>query len=306
MSRVVVVGSLNCDLVVRAARRPLPGETLTGESFQVFVGGKGNNQAIAASRAGAMVSMVGRIGEDGFGDMIVQKLAAAGVDGKFVSRDPERSTGVADIFVDASGQNSIVVVPEANGRLAREHVDVAHAALHTAKVVLLQLEIPIATVTYAAAQAKAAGAMVVLNPAPALPSLPHDLVSAVDLFVPNQIEAQQITGIDASTVAGGKAAASALLAIGYPSVVITMGSEGAIFADAHTPPEHAAGHAVAVIDSTAAGDAFCGAMAAGLAEGRSLGEAVRIGNAAGALACTKLGAEPSLPSRAEIDRLLAG
>lgn len=306
MSRVVVVGSLNCDLVLRAVRRPLPGETLTGESFQVFVGGKGNNQAIAASRAGAMVSMVGRIGEDGFGDMIAQKLAAAGVDGTFVSRDPERSTGVADIFVDGDGQNSIVVVPEANGRLAREHIDAAQAALHGAKVVLLQLEVPVATVTYAATKAKAAGAVVVLNPAPALPSLPPDLVSAVDLFVPNQIEAQQITGIDATTIAGGKAAASALLAIGYPSVVITMGSAGAIFADAHTPPAHAAGHTVAVVDSTAAGDAFCGAMAAGLAEGRSLGEAVRIGNAAGALACTKLGAEPSLPSRAEIDQLLAG
>ena len=157
---VLVVGSLNCDLVVRAARRPASGETLTGESFQVFVGGKGNNQAIAASRAGATVSMVGRIGNDSFGALVLQKLEAAGVDSKLVSRDAERSTGVADILVDEHGQNSIVVVPEANGRLANGDIDAAQAALAGAKVVLLQLEVPLTTVTYAAMKAKAAGAVV--------------------------------------------------------------------------------------------------------------------------------------------------
>jgi ribokinase len=192
--------------------------------------------------------MVGRIGNDSFGALVLQKLEAAGVDSKLVSRDAERSTGVADILVDEHGQNSIVVVP-ANG-FANGDIDAAQAALARGR------SCSSSSKSRHDGDVQAAGAVVVLNPAPALASLPPDLVSAVDLFVPNQIEAQQITGIDATTIAGGKAAASALLEIGYPSVVITMGSAGAIFADAHTPPSHAAGHAVAVVDSTAAGDAF--------------------------------------------------
>ncbi|MBL8742121.1 MAG: bifunctional hydroxymethylpyrimidine kinase/phosphomethylpyrimidine kinase, partial [Myxococcales bacterium] len=258
-----------------------------------------------AARAGAAVSMVGRVGNDGFAALILEKLHAAGVDTRFVSADPERSTGVADILVDAQGQNSIVVVPEANGALSGDHVDEAFAALEDTGVVLLQLEIPLATVIHAAARARTRGARVILNPAPATP-LPPALVASVDLIVPNQIEARELTGIDATTVEGGRAAATALVGQGYPAAVVTMGESGAFFAEAGTPATHIAGHVVDVVDTTAAGDAFCGAMAAALAGGATLADAVRVGNAAGALACQRLGAEPSLPSRVEIDRLLSG
>jgi len=306
VSQIAVVGSLNCDLVVRAARQPKPGETLTGESYRVFVGGKGTNQAIAAARAGAQVSILGRIGRDAFGEMVSTKLDEAGVDTSHLVLDSELSTGVAHILVDDAGENSIVIVPQANGRFSPADVDHSVAVLARAKVVLLQLEIPIETVIHAAKLAKANGATVLLNPAPAPPSggLPRELCDIIDILVPNQSEATLLTGVDADTLAGGRHAAEALLRLGFGGVVLTMGALGAVVATEAGPPFLVGGFAVEVVDTTAAGDAFCGAMAASLARGVALSEAVRAGNAAGALACTRLGAEPSLPSRSDIERLM--
>jgi ribokinase len=308
VSRVVVVGSLNCDLVLCAARRPDKGETVFAQSFQTFVGGKGNNQALACARAGASVAMIGRIGADGFGDTILDKLRESGVAHDHVSRDPELSTGVAQILVDADGDNSIVVAPQANLRLTPREVEAAAPLLESARVVLLQLEVPYASVLRAAAIAKAAGATVVLNPAPAPPDghLPVELWNHVDVIVPNQPEAETLTHHGARDVDDAAAAARRLLDLGAGAAIVTMGELGALLVQPGADPAFTRAFPVAAEDTTAAGDAFCGALAAALAEDRSLEEAVRWACAAGALACTKLGAEPSLPLRADIERLVGG
>lgn len=291
--RVVVVGSLNCDLVTRAPRRPARGETLTGSGFETFVGGKGANQAIAAARAGASVSMVGRVGDDPFASVIEGKLAEAGVDARFVVRDRGSRTGVADILVEDSGDNSIVVVPLANGRLCAADVEAAGALFEGARVVLLQLEVPLEAVAAAARAAKAAGATVILNPAPAAP-LPAGLLADVDWLTPNETEL--------ALLAPGEpdAAVRALLARGPSHVVVTLGDQGARWSG---DPAPIPAFRVPVVDTTAAGDAFCGALAAALARGAAPREALRFASAAGALACTKLGAEPSLPHRADVEAL---
>jgi ribokinase len=287
---VAVVGSLNCDFVMRVPRRPQKGETVMGTSFDVFVGGKGNNQALAAARAGAKVSMIGRIGVDHFGGMVEGKLADCGVDCAFLVRDPDVSTGVAGILIDAEGDNSICVAPQANARLSPRDIEAAAPAIEQAKVVLVQLEIPYETVAAAVQRARAAGAVVVLNPAPAPPDgkLLAEILSHVDIIVPNQTEAEVLTGKPARDMAEAALAARALLGMGARQVIVTMGELGAL-----------------VVDTTAAGDAFCGALVAALASGKALSEAVVWGCAGGALACTKLGAEPSLPMRAEIEGLVA-
>jgi ribokinase len=304
--KVVVVGSLACDFVMRVPRRPQKGETVIGTSFDTFVGGKGNNQALACARAGGRTSMVGRVGADGFGDMILQKLDEAGVDHRFVLRDPEVSTGIADILVDADGDNSICVAPQANARLSPADMDAAAAVLGGAGVLLVQLEIPYPTAARAAEIARASGAVVILNPAPAPERgpLPPELVAHVDLVVPNQTEAELLTGIAASDPTRALDAARALQRGGFREVVVTLGELGAVVLDARGTQAHVPAFQVSVEDTTAAGDAFCGALAAALASGKSLGEAALWGSAAGAVACTRLGAEPSLPSRTEIEQLL--
>lgn len=304
--RVVVVGSLNCDFVMRVPRRPGKGETVIGTSFDTFVGGKGNNQAIAAARAGAAVSMIGRVGADHFGGMIEDKLAAAGVDRSFLIRDREISTGVAGIVIDAEGDNSIVVAPQANGRLSPADLEAAAPAFADAAVVLVQLEIDLATVAAAVKMGRAAGATVVLNPAPAPPAgLPAEILASVDLVVPNQSEARILTGIAAEDFPGAALAARALQGAGAREVIVTMGELGALWLDGSGGVATTPAFPVEVLDTTAAGDAFCGALVAAIALGKSRPEVIRWASAAGALACTKLGAEPSLPHREEIARRIA-
>jgi ribokinase len=307
MKPVAVIGSLNCDFVMRASRRPQKGETVIGTSFNTFVGGKGNNQALACARAGAQVSMIGRIGADPFGRLIAEKLAESGVDCAYLFSDPSVGTGVADILIDADGDNSICVAPQANARLSPGDIEAAAPAIARAGVVLLQLEIPHATVAAAARLAKASGATVVLNPAPVPPEgvLPADLLSHTDILVPNQIEAEMLTGMPVKDLAGAVAAARRLQELGPRHVIVTLGALGALLLDDAGRAVTIPAFEVAVEDTTAAGDAFCGALVAALASGEALSDALVWGAAGGALACTRLGAEPSLPMREELTRLVA-
>ncbi len=303
--RVTVIASFMADLVVRAPRRPLAGETLIGTEFNIFVGGKGNNQAIAAARCGGQVSIIGRVGDDVFAQPTLDTLAANGIDSAYVTRDPEAGTGTAMIIVDPSGQNSIIITPRANLRVSPADLEAARAAFEGAATVLAQLEIPIPTVLAAARLAHAAGARFLLNPAPA-PSepLPEELLRLTDIIIPNEVEAEQLTGIPTGNLEGATRAAQALLEHGPQDVVLTLGERGALWVN-RSHSERFPAIPVQQVDSTAAGDAFCGALAAALAQGQPMPAALRWAGAAGALAVTKMGATPSLPTRAEVEKLLA-
>jgi ribokinase len=282
---VAVVGSFMMDLVARTSRLPKPGETVIGESFAMFLGGKGFNQAVACARSGAPTAMVGRVGDDDFGRRFLASLDEEGIDRAGVSVDPEVGNGVGLPVVDGEGQNAIIVIPQANHRLTP--ADLPVDVLSSASVVLLQWELP-ADVTIAAARiAHEAGATVVLNPAPAVGSL-ADYDGLIDVLVPNESEAAALGDAPEGV-----------------SLVLTLGEKGALVRH-DGREERFDPHAVTCIDTVGAGDAFCGALCAALDAGASLFEAARIGNAAGALAVTKAGAEPSMPRRAAIDALLRG
>jgi len=301
-ARITVVGSLHMDLVVRTPRIPQPGETIIGGEFRTVPGGKGANQAVAAARLGGRVSMVGRVGSDAFSQSLLDGLAADGVDHAFVTQDPEAATGVAFIVVDDAGENSIVVASGANMRLSPADVDAAEAAIAAADLLLLQLEVPLAAVAEAARVAHAHGATVILNPAPARP-LPHELLSLVDVFVPNESETALLTHLSVGDRAEIETAAMALCKLGVDTVVLTLGERGALLVE-EGEKELVPAFEVTPVDTTAAGDAFVGGFAVALAEGRSLTDAVRWGNAAGALATTRLGAQPSLPARRAVEALM--
>ncbi len=302
-ARITVVGSLNMDLVVRTPRIPRPGETIIGGDFHTLPGGKGANQAVAAARLGARVSMVGRVGRDTFANPLLDNLTAAGVDHTFVTQDPEAATGVALIEVDDAGQNSIVVASGANMRVSPADVEAAEATIASADVLLLQLESPLETVTRAAQVARAHGVRVILNPAPARP-LPAALLSLVDVLIPNENETALLTGMPVESRDQIEAAATALRELGVGTVILTLGDRGALLTQ-EGETEHFPAFDVTPVDTTAAGDAFVGGFAVALAEGKSLAEAVRWGNGAGALAATRLGAQPSLPTRQALETLLA-
>lgn len=301
-AHVTVVGSLNMDLVVRASRIPQPGETIIGTEFRTVPGGKGANQAVAAARLGAHVSMVGRVGRDAFGEVLLANLASDGIDHAWVTRDSEAATGVALIVVDDTGENSIVVASGANARLSSLDVEAAEGAIASADVVLMQLESPLSTVTRAAQIAHARGVQLMLNPAPARP-LASSLLSLVDVLIPNESEAALLTEIPVEDQAEAEVAAIRLVESGAATVILTLGERGALLARA-TGTTHVPAFPIAPVDTTAAGDAFVGGLAVALAQGRTLIEAVRWGNAAGALATTKMGAQPSLPTRQTVERLL--
>jgi ribokinase len=303
MPHIVVVGSLNMDLVVQVPTIPAPGETVLGDNFATIPGGKGANQAVAAARLGAKVSLIGRVGSDAFGEQLLANAEREGIDVTHVGRDETAASGVAMICVDAQGQNNIAVASGANYQLTAEHVREAWAALPHVDLLVMPLETPLETIETAVSLAKQSGTQVILNPAPAQ-KLPARILGGVDVLVPNEPETAQLTGMSISTPEETYLAARQLLSLGVSHVVLTLGSRGALVLDGSTgqfsevPP-----YPVTVVDTTAAGDAFVAGLAVGLAEGKPLVEAAQFANAVGALAVTKQGAQPGMPWREEVDQL---
>ena len=299
---IAVIGSSNTDMIIRLDRIPRPGETILGGEFVTAAGGKGANQAVGAARAGGAVTFVARVGRDMFGDQAVAGFRRDGINVDFVLRDKTAPSGVALIFVAEDGENSIAVAGGANTRLSPADVKKAKQAIASARVLVMQLETPLETVQAAAELAARAGVRVILNPAPARP-LPDRLLKVVSILTPNETEAELLTGIPVDDDVAAARAADELLAKGIQTVVLTLGARGAFLATKagqHLVP----GFKVKPVDTTAAGDIFNGALAVALAEGKSLVEAVRFANAAGALSVTKLGAQPSAPTLREIERFL--
>ncbi len=302
-NKIVVVGSSNTDMIVQLPHLPKPGETVSGGAFSTAAGGKGANQAVAAARAGANVGLVARVGEDSFGEQAIAGFVGDGIDVSHVTRNPAAPSGVALIFVDDGGENCIAVAPGANATLTPEDVEAAEDLITGAEVVVMQLETPIESVERAAALAREHGVRVILNPAPARP-LNDELLANVSILTPNESEAELLTGIQVSDDAGAEEAARALSARGVDIVILTLGSRGAYVFESDSG-ELVPGFEVQVVDTTAAGDVFNGSLAVGLAEGLPLARAVRFANAAAALSVTRLGAQPSAPTRSEIETFLS-
>ncbi|MFH1927364.1 MAG: ribokinase [Chloroflexota bacterium] len=300
--KVTVIGSFNTDLAARTPRMPVKGETILGGPFHMGPGGKGANQAVAAARLGAEVTMVVKIGKDVFGDLAEANLVKEGIRSDFVLRTEETHTGAALIILDADGENMIVVAGGANNLLLPEDVDMAHEAIAQADILLVQLEIPLETVERAIRLATEARVQVLLNPAPGRP-LRADLLSLVDVLTPNETETQTITGLPVRDWQEVETAAQQLLGSGVGIAVITLGVQGALVV---TPQgvQHVPGHQVKVVDTTGAGDAFSGALAVALAEERDIAEAVAFANAAAALNVTRVGTAPAMPYRDEVDSML--
>jgi ribokinase len=299
---VLVAGSLNMDLVARCDHLPREGQTIVGRGFFTAPGGKGANQAVAAARLGAPVAMVGCVGRDGFGQTLVDGLAADGIDTRFVGTS-DQPTGTALITVDATGANTIVVIPGANQDCGAAAIDAAFRALSGPGILLLQHEIPDDANRHALAAARKAGWFTVLNPAPARP-VPPDLLPLVDILAPNETEAASLTGGEAGGRDAALRAAQALLDAGARAVLVTLGADGALFRDS-ARALHCPSVPVQAADSTGAGDAFLGALGAALAEGQTLEAALGFAAAAAALAVTRLGAQPAMGTRDELAAFIA-
>jgi ribokinase len=304
MPRVLVIGSSNLDFTVTVPRLPRPGETISGGQLGMSPGGKGANQAVAARRIGAEVRFLTLLGADPMGDRVQATLTSAGLPPEGLLRTEDAPTGVALIAVDAEGRNQIAVAPGANHHLTPERTAEHADAVAWADVVLLQLETPIETVRWALGEARRAGRRTVLNPAPArvLP-IPPDILPLIDYLTPNETEASLITGSVVEGIAGAEAAGRRLVAMGVGVAIVTLGGQGAVLARAGGCI-HAPGFAVSAVDTVGAGDAFNGGLAALLAAGAPVEDALVVANAAGALTCTRRGAVEAIPTRAEVESLL--
>ena len=303
--RIVVVGSSNTDMVVKSRRIPAPGETVTGGQFVMAPGGKGANQAVAAARLGAQVTLVAKVGDDLFGRQAVEGYQNEGIATDFIVGDPQHHTGVALILVDEKGENLISVASGANHALSPLDVEKAVEPIRAADAVMLQLEIPLPVVQRTAELAAEAGVPVILDPAPA-PSEPLDgeLLRHVTYLTPNESEAERLTGIRVVDEESARTAAEKLLAAGARHVIVTLGAKGALVAGAG-PSRLIPSRIVDALDSTAAGDAFNGGLATALARGLELVEAVEEACLVGALSTTRLGAQPSLPTLEQLQRFKA-
>jgi len=306
---MVVFGSLSQDFVVNVPRLPAKGETIRGTDFGMFAGGKGNNQAMAAARAGGdavEVVMVGRVGADSFGDMLIDTLKKNNVDTKYVSKDEKVGTGIALITVDAAGDNNIVIAQRSNLALSANDAENARTVFDGAVTLMLQLEVPFEANIAAAKLAKEYGHMVHLNPAPAPADgiIPDELWELIDVVTPNQTEVALLTGMEVTDLHTGVEAAQKLKAKGPKVIILTMGDQGCVLLQHDNQPVIYKPYSVMSVDATAAGDAFCGALAAGWTQGLVLEKALERACAAGALATTKAGAEPSLPTKEEIEDLM--
>lgn len=306
---ILVIGSLNCDYVARTPRMPAPGETITGSDLQIHPGGKGANQAVAAGRmadASMEVRMLGCVGEDAAGEMLLASLSRAGVEHDSVRRLNDVATGSAMIWVADSGENSIVVIPGANAKLMPEDIRAQEPLYWKTRVALHQLEIPLETVLAALELGQMRRVITILDPAPAQ-ALPPEILRAVDLLTPNETEAAMLLGEKpgALSVEEAYAAGERLLELGPRAVVVKLGANGAVFVN-RLQRFHAPGFHVKAVDTTAAGDTFNGALGVAIAEGMEMRDAVQFANAAAALSVTKAGAQPSVPGRDEVEGLLEG
>ena len=299
---IVVIGSSNTDMIIKVSRIPKPGETVLGGRFSTAAGGKGANQAVSAARAGGNVTFVARIGIDMFGDQSLAGFQADGIDTTHVLRDENEPSGVALIFVDDQGENSIAVASGCNASLSPADVQAAKDTIAGATMLLMQLEVPVETVEAAAEIAAETGVPVILNPAPAQP-LSDSLLGNISILTPNESEAELLTGIAVTDEVSAADAARALMAKGINRILITFGARGVYIAsDDFTGLIPA--FRVDAVDSTAAGDVFNGVLATALAEGLTLTDAVRFAQAAAALSVTKLGAQLSAPTHKEIEQFL--
>ena len=302
--RVLVVGSINMDLIVRCRAIPKQGETVRGQDLHTAPGGKGANQAVACSRLGAKTAMVGRVGKDEFGARLRAGLAADSVDVGSVRVDPQAGSGVALILLEEGGQNRIVVMSGANARLGDEDIALARDLLRGSDIVLMQLEVPLAVVEAVATEARAQSVTSVLDAGPATAAAADiGLPSLVDVISPNETEAEALTGVAVRTLADAKRAAERLRKMGACDVVLKLGDDGAYWIG-EQGERHIAGFAIEPIDTTAAGDAFTACLSVSLAEGVEMPEAIHRANAAGALACLKLGAQPSMPTADALEGFL--
>lgn len=299
-ARIVIIGSFNMDLTAYAERMPKPGETLPGRKFVTGPGGKGSNQAVAAARLGADVTFIGRVGNDVFAEAALSFWKQEGIHTDFVARDPENATGVAPIWVDDSGENSIIVVLGANLHMTAADIDRAADVIAAADVVVCQLEINYDMVEYALRAAKSRGIRTILNPAPA-GKLPRETVALADYLTPNETELEILSGISGDY----EKAARSLLTREGQAAIVTIGAGGAQWVSPSTSTIIPA-FKVTPVDTTGAGDAFNGGFAVALGEGKPLEEAIRFANATAALSVTKPGTAPSMPRRAEVEALLKG
>ena len=303
--RITVMGSFITDLVFRADRLPAWGETLFGAGFHLGPGGKGSNQAVAAARLGARVAFVSKLGRDAFAELARRTWAAEGVDARFVSESADGPTGAATIVVnERSGDNAIVVVPGAGLQLTVAEVEAARPAIAGAAVFVTQLETPVDTVRRALRLSRDLGIRTILNPAPAVP-LPDDVFPLCDYLTPNESETAMLVGSRVDSVADAERAAGLLLQRGAGAVIVTLGAQGALVRTAAVTRHLPAMDAGRVVDTTGAGDAFNGGLAVGLAEGRDVVAAARLGCAAAAICVTRPGTAPAMPARAEVDALLS-
>ncbi|MEM8897611.1 MAG: ribokinase [Bacteroidota bacterium] len=300
---ITVIGSSNTDMILKLGRIPAPGETLLGGEFQMAAGGKGANQAVAAARAGAEVTFIACVGKDVFGEQAIQGFQKDGIHTQFVFQEEGPASGVALIFVSEQGENSIGVASGANAKLLPKNIDAAISAIEEADLVLLQLETPIETIAYAIEMAHKIGKKIILNPAPAQ-ALSTDILSKVDILTPNETEAALLTGMAVNSAQDAEEAAKKLGEMGVKEVIITLGKEGALHYDGNSA-KVIPGFVVDAQDTTAAGDTFNGSLSVGLTEGKSMEEAIRFAHGASALSVTRMGAQPSVPSRKEIEDFLA-
>lgn len=299
--QIVVVGSCNTDMVIKSERLPLPGETILGGTFLMNPGGKGANQAVAAARLGGRVAFICKTGCDLFGEESEALYRAEGIDTSHIVRDAQAPSGVALITVDARGENCIVVAPGANDLLRPADIDRAADAIRSAGMVVMQLEIPLETVEYTARMASEAGVRVVLNPAPApVEALPDELLRHVDILIPNHTEAEILTGIRVAGWEQAERAAVAIRALGVETVLVTLGSLGVLVCDG-SGCDRVAACTVQAVDTTAAGDTFCGALCVALSEGMELRRAAAFAARAAAISVTRMGAQASVPIRSEVD-----
>lgn len=298
MSRIIVIGSSNTDMVIKTEKLPVPGETILGGTFLMNPGGKGANQAVAAARLGGKVTFITKRGNDLFGNQAVGLLMREGIDTQYIVKDPELPSGVALITVDSAGENSIVVAPGSNGNLLSEDIPSVIFEAGKYEILLLQLEIPIETVEFSAVTASEHGIKVILNPAPAC-KLPDNLLKHTWLITPNETEAEALTGVKINNIISAESAAVSLQERGVKNVIITLGEAGA-FVKSDNYSGIVPGVKVISVDTTAAGDVFNGALAVAISEGKELNEAVLFANIAASISVTRMGAQASAPYRNEI------